>query len=233
MTGIQAVIFDMDGTLIDTEKYYRRCWRRALREFGYQITEEQLLSLRSTGRPFALVRFQELFGAEFPYREVRARRQELVEACVRTEGIQQKPGVGTLLSFLKKQRIRTAVATASDPERTNRYLKLAGLEHCLDDLFSATMVERGKPAPDVYLYACGQLGLPPAACLAVEDSPNGVQSAWRAGCSVVMVPDQTPPTEELRPMLCACVGNLAEICGLFDAEAAARVSVGQKTDAEE
>ena len=104
-----------------------------------------------------------------------------------------------------------AIATATDPERTNRYLKLAGLEGMIPTIISATMVSQGKPAPDIYLYACRELGFPPEACIAVEDAPNGVKSAYEAGCRVVMIPDQTEPDEELRSLLYACADSLAEI----------------------
>ena len=77
------------------------------------------------------------------------------------------------------------------------------------------MVAEGKPSPDIYLYACEQVGVPPEECMAVEDSPNGVRSAYRAGCQVVMVPDQTLPDEELKKCLSACVPTLAEISHLI------------------
>ena len=214
---IQAVIFDMDGVLIDTEKYYCRCWKQAFAEFGYEMTDEQAMTTRSLGRPHAPLHYKKMFGDGVDYPAVRKRRQELVEACIRTEGIQRKKGVMELLNFLKDRGIQTAVATSTDTERTNRCLQLAGLENCFDHLYTAVMVKEGKPSPDVYLYACEQLGLPPEACMAVEDSPNGVLSAWQAGCKVVMVPDLTRPTEEMKPMLYACVEDLTRMMELFEA----------------
>lgn len=208
---IQAVIFDMDGTLIDTERYYRIFWPRALAEFGYPMTDEQALAMRSLGRPFAPARLKEWFGAGLDYEAVRRRRKELMEDCLDREGIRRKPGALELLQRLKVKGIITAIATATDLERTAKYLKLTGLEGYFDRLISATEVPEGKPAPDIYLYACEQLGLPPEDCLAVEDSPNGVLSAYRAGCRVVMVPDQTKPDEELRRYLYAEAERLDEV----------------------
>ncbi len=208
---IDTVIFDMDGTLIDTEKYYRICWPQALAAFGYHMTDEQALSMRSLGRPFAPARLKEMFGDEIDYHQVRNKRKELMEACLAKEGIQLKPGAVELLTWLKEQGIRTAIATATDMERTNRYLEQMGLLQYFDTIISATMVKEGKPSPDIYLYACEQLGRKPQDCIAVEDSPNGAISAYRAGCKVVMVPDQTQPEEELREKLFACVENLTEI----------------------
>ena len=208
---IRAVIFDMDGTLIDTEKYYRIFWPKALAEFGYHMTDEQALSMRSLGRPFAPARLRQWFGEELDYDAVRQRRKDMMEECLDREGIRRKPGALELVQRLKVDGITTAVATATDPERTAKYLRLTGLEGYFDRLISATQVKKGKPSPDIYLYACEQLGLKPEECLAVEDSPNGVLSAYRAGCKVVMVPDQTEADEETKKYLYAVAENLDEV----------------------
>lgn len=208
---IQAVIFDMDGTLIDTEKYYRIFWPKALAEFGYHMTDEQALSMRSLGRPFAPAQLKKWFGEDLDYYAVRQRRKDMMEECLDREGIRRKPGALELVQRLRADGITTAIATATDPERTAKYLKLTGLEGYFDRLISATQVKEGKPSPDIYLFACEQLGLAPEDCLAVEDSPNGVLSAYRAGCKVVMVPDQTRPEEEMKKYLYAVAESLDEV----------------------
>ena len=210
---IKAVIFDMDGTLIDTEKIYRIFWPKALAEFGYTMTDEQALAMRSLGRPFAPARLKEWFGEGVDYKAVRQRRKKLMEKYLDREGIECKPGVLELLQYLREKGIITAIATATDLERTEKYLEMTKLMPYFDKIISASMVAEGKPSPDVYLYACEQLHMAPKECIAVEDSPNGVLSAYRAGCRVVMVPDQTQPYEELRKCLYACVDTLAEIKG--------------------
>ena len=211
MGKIRAVVFDMDGTLIDTEKYYRICWPKALEAFGYHMTDEQALTMRSLGRPFVITQLKSWFGEELDYHAVRERRKVLVEECLSRDGLELKPGARELLQTLRRRRITTAIATATDMERTERYLKTVGLYEYFDKLISATMVEKGKPSPDIYLFACEQLNLPPDQCMAVEDSPNGVLSAYRAGCKVVMVPDQTEPDEELQKCLWARVDQLGDI----------------------
>ena len=209
--SFKAVIFDLDGTLIDTEKLYRLYWPKALAHFGYDLPDERALMLRSLGRPFAPEQFRAWYGEDFDYPKVRAFRKELIEAHIAEHGVEAKPGVRELADRLTAKGITIAIATATDPERTERYLSLAGLGGIFRTIISATMVPFGKPAPDIYRYACEKLGLPPEECLAVEDAPNGVRSAFTAGCRVVMVPDQTEPDKELRPMLYACADSLSEV----------------------
>ena len=208
---IQAVIFDMDGTLIDTEKYYHIYWMEAVRHFGYEITDEQAYELRSLGSPFVQEYFRKLYGSDFDYETVDAYRKQLMEPVLEEKGIELKPGAKELLAFLKKKGMITAIATATDPARTEKYLKSLGLHDYFEKIISARMVKKGKPAPDVYIYACSELGLQPAECMAVEDSPNGVRSAYAAGCKVVMVPDQTQPDEELSRLLYKKADSLLEI----------------------
>ena len=213
---VKAVLFDMDGTLIDTEKYYRIFWPKALAQFGYHMTDEQVLFMRSLGRPFAPKQLKEWFGEELDYYAVRDRRKQLMEEYLDRVGIELKPGAVEILEALKKRDILAAVATATDLERTEKYLRLVGLREYFDRLISATQVKEGKPSPDIYVYACEQLGLAPEECIAVEDSPNGVKSAYGAGCRVIMVPDQTEPDEELSKLLYACVDRLDGIEAYLD-----------------
>lgn len=211
MVQIQAVLFDLDGTLIDTERFYRVCWPQALAAHGYEMSDEQALSMRSLGRPFAPARLKGWFGQDLDYAAVRNTRKQLMEEMIAREGIVVKPGAEELLKFLHQRGITAAVVTATDLERAGRYLQQVGLKDCFDRIISATQVDQGKPAPDIYEFACRELGVAPEHCIAVEDSPNGVRSAYGAGCKVIMVPDQTQPDEELAKCLLASVSELAEI----------------------
>lgn len=208
---IKAFIFDLDGTLIDTEKIYRIVWPEAVKRMGFEFSDERYLSLRSLGRPFAPARFREWYGPDFDYDEARRIRKGLFDAYVAGHGIQRKEGAAELLSFLNGRNIITAIATATDIPRATEYLKVTGLDGYFDRIISATMVDEGKPSPKVYEYACKQLGLAPSECAAVEDAPNGVVSAYRAGLNVIMVPDLTQPDAELERMLSLKVDHLNEI----------------------
>ena len=208
---IKAVIFDMDGVLIDTEKHYYTCWQKAAREFGFPFTGEHALMLRSLDAKEACKLMQGIFGEEFDYYAIRERRRELVKEALLQYGLEMKPEVKELLFLLREKGIKTAVATATPMERTLEHLTKLGIAELFDSIVSAKEVEHGKPAPDVYLYACKKIGMKPEDCIAVEDSPNGIKSAYRAGLKPVMVPDLTEPDEETKKMLFACVNSLLKI----------------------
>ncbi len=212
--AIKAVIFDLDGTLTDTEKYYQTAWPEALEHFGYHTEPWMPLELRSLGRPFAPERFRQWFGEDFDYAAVREYRKKLVEEMVKEQGIPLKPGAKEILAWLREQGILTALATANEFERTKRYLEKIDLFDSFDEIICANMVKLGKPAPDIYAYACEKLGLSPEETFAVEDSPNGVNSAFGAGCNVIMVPDLTQPDEELAQKLyqkCDCLLDIKKL----------------------
>ena len=186
---VKAVIFDMDGVLIDTEKWLNKYWRQAAAEAGYDMTVEDGLAIRSLAAKYAAPFLQERFGADFPYWTIRERRKELMKAHIAANGIDKKPGVDELLDYLRAHRIKTAVATATDPARTKDYLTRIGIYDKFDRIVCATMVENGKPKPDIYLYACEQIGkrlrtvlrskIPPTAC-----APQRMRESGRSWCRI-------------------------------------------------
>ncbi len=216
MNTVKAVIFDMDGVLLDTEKHYLSCWLQASKEAGYPFTKEQALMLRSCDAKVAANMMKEYFGEGFDYYAIRERRRQLVKEKLDEYGLEKKPGIEETLLYIRKKGIKTAVATATPPDRTREYLTGLGLAELFDGIVSAKEVENGKPAPDVYLYACSQIGEKPENCIAVEDSPNGILSAYRAGLMPVMVPDLTQPDEELKKLLFGCEKTLSGICDIID-----------------
>lgn len=215
---IRAVIFDMDGVLIDTEKYLSKYWRQAAAEFGFSMSFEESLRLRSLAAPFAVELTKEMFGEDFDYKAVRNRRKELMAGWLSKHGVEKKPGVEKAFEDIKKRGLKLAVATATDEKRAMAYLKEIGVYDRIDFLVSATMVKTGKPMPDIYLYACECLGEKPEDCLAVEDSPNGIRAAYKAGVKPVFVPDLSEAEEETESLLYGKIESLSGLPELLDRE---------------
>lgn len=210
-TAIKGVLFDMDGVILDTEKLYTRFWREAAQALGFAMTHEMALGMRSLSREVGEKQLKAYLGEKVDYQQVRTKRIELMSAYIEEHGVELKPGVHELLVFLKERGIKTSIATSSPLGRTKKYLGQVGLVDSFDELVSGHMVEHGKPAPDIYIYAAKMLGLKPEECLVLEDSPTGLLAAYRAGCIPVMVPDQDMPDEETRGRIFGRVESLVEV----------------------
>ncbi|WP_270366659.1 HAD family hydrolase [Eubacterium ramulus] len=211
---MNTILFDMDGTLFDTEKHYQWAWRKAIADAGYELDASEVLKLRSLGAPYNVAQFQEWFGEEVDYRAIRRERVDLMKDMLAHE-IPLKPQVPQTLEKLRQMGYSMAVVTATAQEQAVSNLKLAGLLPFFDHVISASMVKRGKPAPDVYLYACEVLGVQLENCYAVEDSPNGVMSAHAAGCRTIMIPDLSQPDAELSRLLYRKLDTFGELINIL------------------
>lgn len=210
---IKGVIFDMDGLMIDTESLLTRFWREAAAFYGFDMKQEHVLGIRSLAAKYAEPKLKGLLGESFDYYLVRAKRIELMNSYIENNGIEKKKGLDELLGFLKKNGYKIAVATATDLERTTLYLNKIGIFDYFDRIICGSMVKNGKPEPDIYLKAAAELELNPCECIALEDSPNGIISAHRAGCHPIMIPDLSEPDAELLKLCDARLDSLDMVIG--------------------
>ena len=213
---VRAVLFDMDGLILDTEKLYCRFWQEAARSLGYPMTRQQALGMRALNRAAGQAKLTEYFGEGVDYGTVRNRRITLMDAFVEKEGVEAFPGIYPLLDYLQEKGIATAVASSSPMDRIEAYLTPLGLFHRFDAVCTGYDVPRGKPKPDIFLHAAARLGKSPSECLVLEDSPAGLLAAHRAGCLPVMIPDQDRPGAETMPLLFALADRLEDIIPLLD-----------------
>jgi HAD superfamily hydrolase (TIGR01509 family) len=218
---IQGLIFDMDGLLLDTEQYYFRYWIQSAIESGYPMKPRHALAIRSLSAPYAERYLKRELGCDFDYHAVRARRRALIQEAMERDGIVCKAGARALLEYCQKAGILTAVATATAREHAIEHLEQVGIRTLFSVIVGGDSIAHGKPAPDIYQKAADLLSLAPKDCLALEDSPNGILSAFAAGCQPVMVPDLTEPEECIKPLLYAQVASLEDVIGLIEKERSA------------
>lgn len=207
---IKAVVFDMDGLMLDTEPIYKRSLQKAAAEYGYQFDEEFFFTI--IGRPNAACEkaIKERFGRNFPFEKFRNRWPGLWREEAGTYGIETKPGLDDLLSFLDEKQIPKAIATSSDREQAGFSLATAGLNNHFSHIITGDEIANGKPSPDIYLEAARRLDVPPEQCVALEDSEAGIMSASAAGMAAIMVPDMKQPSVEVRSAACCVVDSLDE-----------------------
>lgn len=192
---LRGVLFDMDGVVIDTEKLFTRFWTEAAHALGWPMTRDQALQLRSLGASLGQQKMESFFGPGVSYAAIREKRIALMDAHIAQQGVEEKAGVRELLADLGAGGIPCAITSSSSLPVIRRHLAGLDLIDGFTALCSGREVPSGKPAPDIYLYGARRIGVPPETCLAIEDSPAGIESAWRAGCMPVIVPDQDQPDE--------------------------------------
>lgn len=214
--SVKGVIFDMDGLILDTEKLYQHFWKKASEKCGYEMSQDQALQLRSLDKNLAKKLFKTFFGDNCNYQEIHDVRVALMSEYISKNGVQAKPGVRELTAYLKKNGYKIAVATATNYERADEHLTLAGVRDCFDIIICASSVKHGKPYPDVYLYACEKLGISPKECVALEDSPNGIRSAYSAGCVPIVVPDNECPDRETLSVSYAAAESLFDVIDIIE-----------------
>ena len=191
---VEVIFFDLDGTLIDTEKVYFRFWKEASKFFGHELSDEEALNMRSlesvSGRAFL-----ESLGLD--YDKVRNKRIELMKEYYSHHEIEIKPYAKEFLKYLKSLNKRIYIVTANKIEKARNIIDQIHFENYIDGVISAKDVMRGKPFPDVFVFACQQVKKEPWEVIVFEDSPNGLKASYKAGCFTVMVEDMTPYTKDM------------------------------------
>ena len=213
---IQAVVFDMDGLLFDTEKLYGRAILTAAQELGVEMSTEVFLTFIGTPWAHNRRRMLNAYGESYPAEELRLAWMAHFKLLL-NDGLDLKPGVVELLDLLDERGIPRAIATSSSHGTADHHLAAHGLTGRFFHIVASGDYVNSKPAPDPFLTAAERLGVDPRDCLALEDSLNGVRSASSAGMMTVMVPDLIQPTAEIRGLCAAVATSLLDVPALVRA----------------
>lgn len=210
----EAVIFDMDGLLIDSEPTYAYAWKEAAAEFGVELDAEFTHGLFGRHADAVALALAEKIGAAFDAGRFGHFAAQFWRRHVASHGIAPMPGVEAVLAWLDRQRVPYALATNSDGPFAEECLRLSGLDSRFPCVVTRDQVAVGKPAPDLFLAAAQRIGVPAACCLVLEDSATGLLAARRAGAVPVLV-RPGPPPDELQTLAVAAFGSLAELAEIL------------------
>ncbi len=208
---MKAVVFDMDGVLFDTERVCMESWLAVAEKNG--LPDMEVIFPQCIGRNANDSKkiVMAAYGQDFDYDTFRREASDWFWEYIRENGLPMMEGVHELLAWLKEDGWITGLASSTVSSSVHRHLEQAGLQDYFQAVVTGDMVEHSKPLPDIYLMACRNLGVEPRSAYAVEDSPNGIRSAYAAGMCPLMVPDMLQPDEEMRRLSYRIFRNLPEV----------------------
>lgn len=212
----KAIIFDMDGTLFDTEKISMEAWFASAEKFNLPVTEEFCKQLIGRNRASAQVIFKKYMPEWFNEDEVYDYRKIVMDEYKQKHGPLPKGDLKKIFETVKAKGMRIALCSSSYQHSISLNLGMANVREYFDVIVDGSMVSNGKPAPDIYLLTAQKLGLKPSECLVIEDSENGILSAHRAGMDVIMSVDMIEPTEELKKICLKIYYHLDDILEIIN-----------------
>ena len=210
---IEALLFDMDGLLLDTERMQDKIWDKAKEHFHYDFNESFKKEMRGINIKASFKIYEKYFGKNFDYQTVLKWRRAYFMEIAKNEGIPIKKGALELLRYARQKGIHCALATSTERNRFMQYIPY--LEENIFDFFDvivdASMVQRSKPDPEIFLLAADQLGVDIKNCMILEDSINGVKAGIASGAMTVMIPDLMQPTDEIKDKVYCILNDLSKV----------------------
>ena len=208
---IKAIIFDMDGLMIDSERVTFECYQERLKDMNLTMDEEFYKTL--LGKPIKGIyqRFYDVYGNDFPIENVIQDVHQLMAERFETEGVSVKKGLVELLHYLKDNNYKTIVATSSNRDRVDKILAQAKITEFFDDSICGDEVTKGKPNPEVFLKSCQKLGVNVDEAIVLEDSEAGIQASYDANIKVICIPDMKYPEKQYEEKTFKILKDLTEV----------------------
>jgi HAD superfamily hydrolase (TIGR01509 family) len=213
---IRAVIFDMDGVMIDTERQSTAGWHHAFEAHGGEIPEWLINKFKGAPAQLSAQYFDEYFKGEYDYWQMRDERTSYVHEMRKTTGVPVKHGLYTLLEAIRVRGLSCAVATSTQRASAMNTLTEIGAISYLDAVVYGDEVENGKPEPDIFLKAAQSIGASPDECIVIEDSINGIKAGHAAGMKVVHIPDTIEITEDIAALTDCICHDLSQVVTIID-----------------
>ena len=215
--NIKAVLFDIDGLMVDTESLATEAFIHSAKKQGYDMTKEETLMVLG----FTTKSIYEFWENYFKNSDVSGKQlvddhYKYIENVLFTTGPKKMPYIEELLKYLIENNYKVAVASSSNMNHIINNMEKTGLKKYIDEFASGAEVKNGKPAPDVFLLAAERLGVEPKKCLVLEDSKAGVIAGSSAGAKVIMVPDMFKPDDECKEKAYKIVNNLGEVINMLE-----------------
>jgi HAD superfamily hydrolase (TIGR01509 family) len=198
---VEAVIFDMDGLMLDTESITKQAFDSAMKAYDYPYEPDLFVDMIGYDKYSTRKILKNNFGQAFPFSKICRKMAEFEEIYIQKNGIPLKKGIVELLTFLEENSIPKGVGTTSNYKKTNENLEITGLKRFFNHIVTGDQVKNRKPAPDIYHNVGLQLGTPAKKCLVLEDSEPGIKSAYAAGMLPVMIPDFKQPSKALKKII--------------------------------
>lgn len=210
---MKAFIFDMDGLMFDTERVFIGAWDYAGEKLGYGKAGYMVMKTLGKNTEACNQAWRDEFGADVDIAALWDYSREYLEDYYSKYAVSAKPGLYDLLTYLKREGYKLAVASSTKRHTVERHLTSANVRGYFDVVITGDMVERSKPEPDIYLHAAAELGVQPEDCCALEDSRNGLLSAHAAGMQAIMVPDLWQPDDAVKKFI---VGPFIDLLAVRD-----------------
>lgn len=216
MKNIKAVIFDMDGILIDTERISFNAFKEVLSGYNYKMDEQFYLTMIGRNAKSIKELMLKEYGSDFPFEEVYDKKVKIAVDNIDRDGVIMKPGVHELIDYLNEKDYKIAVATSTRKERAHYLLEQIKIKDKVDYIICGDQVQNSKPDPEIFLKAAKGLNISPEECIVIEDSDAGILAASRAGMKGINVPDMKKPDENMKKNAYKIFNNLIEVRDFFD-----------------